>query len=64
MVYELCKRGLAVAAEQPIPLRHEGVQIDVAYRADLIVEDKVTGLWQVPTPSAGVEALAGNMADD
>ena len=41
MMYELRKRGLAVAAEQPIPLLHEGVAIDVAYRADLIVEDKV-----------------------
>ena len=41
MVYELRKRGLDVAAEQPIPLRHEGVVIDVAYRADLIVGDKV-----------------------
>ena len=41
MVYELRKRSLDVAAEQPIPLRHEGIEIDVAYRADLIVEDKV-----------------------
>ncbi len=41
MVYELSKRGLAVAAEQAIPLRHEGIEIDVAFRADLIVEDKV-----------------------
>ncbi len=32
---------MAVAAEQPVPLRHEAVEIDVAYRADLIVEDKV-----------------------
>ena len=41
MVYELRKRGLKVADEQPIPLRHDEVEIDVAYRADLIVEDKV-----------------------
>ncbi len=41
MVYELRKRGLQVEDEKPIPLRHEGVEIDVAYRADLIVEDKV-----------------------
>jgi GxxExxY protein len=41
MVYELRKRGLQVEAEKPIPLHHEGVVIDVAYRADLIVEDKV-----------------------
>ncbi len=41
MVYELRQRGLVVAAEQAIPLRHEGIEIDVAYRADLIVDDKV-----------------------
>ena len=41
MVYELRKRGLLVEAEKPIPLHHEGIVIDVAYRADLIVEDKV-----------------------
>jgi GxxExxY protein len=41
MVYELRKRGLLVEAEKPIPLMHEGVSIDVAYRADLFVEDKV-----------------------
>ncbi len=41
MVYELRKRGLQVEDEKPIPLWHEGVEIDVAYRADLIVEDKV-----------------------
>jgi GxxExxY protein len=41
MVYELRKRGLKVEAEKPIPLLHESVVIDVAYRADLVVEDKV-----------------------
>ncbi len=41
MVYELRKRGLRVEAEKPITLNHDGVSIDVAYRADLIVEDKV-----------------------
>jgi GxxExxY protein len=41
MVYELCQRGLKVEAEKPIALHHEGVIIDVAYRADLIIGDKV-----------------------
>jgi GxxExxY protein len=41
MIYELRKRGLKVETEKPIPLQHEGVVIDVAYRVDLIVEDKV-----------------------
>ena len=39
--YELTSRGLRVAVEQPIPLIYEAVRIEVAYKADLIVEDKV-----------------------
>jgi GxxExxY protein len=39
--YELTKRGLRVAPEYPIPLMYENVHIEVAYKADLIVEDKV-----------------------
>ena len=41
LAYELMERGLPVAIEQPIPLVYEKVRIDVAYRADLIVDDKV-----------------------
>jgi GxxExxY protein len=41
MLYELRKRGLMIVAEKPIPLQHEGMLIDIAYRADLVVEDKV-----------------------
>lgn len=41
LAHELVKRGLPVAAEQPIPLLYEGVRIDVAYKADLIVDNKV-----------------------
>ena len=41
MIYELEKRGLHVAPEQPVPLVYEGIALDVGYKADLIVEDKV-----------------------
>ncbi|NJR75287.1 MAG: GxxExxY protein [Scytonema sp. CRU_2_7] len=41
MEYELRKRGLRVEAEQPIPVVYEGVHLEVGFRADLIVEDKV-----------------------
>lgn len=41
MVYELQKRGLKVEKEVPIPVIWEGVQMDVGFRADLIVENKV-----------------------
>ena len=39
--YELGKRGLAVKAEQPIPVVYEDVHLEVGFRADLIVENKV-----------------------
>ncbi|MBD2384267.1 GxxExxY protein [Cylindrospermum sp. FACHB-282] len=39
--YELHKRGLRVEAEQPIPVVYERVHLEVGFRADLIVEDKV-----------------------
>jgi GxxExxY protein len=41
LVYELEERGLQVKSEQPIPITYEGVQLEVGFRADLIVEDKV-----------------------
>ncbi len=39
--YELGKRGLAVKAEQPIPVVYEDVHLEIGFRADLIVENKV-----------------------
>lgn len=41
LVYELRKRGLQVEAEQPIPVVYHDVYMEVAFRADLIVENKV-----------------------
>jgi GxxExxY protein len=41
LAYELVKRGLSVTIEQPIPLIYENVSIDVAYKADLVVDGKV-----------------------
>ena len=41
MVHELCKRGLTVSRQQPIPLIHEDIRMDVGFRADLIVSDSV-----------------------
>jgi GxxExxY protein len=41
LLYELTQRGLKVTAEYPIPLMYEEVRIEVAYKADLLVEDKV-----------------------
>jgi len=39
--YELRQRGLRVEADQPIPVVYEGVHLEVGFRADLIVENKV-----------------------
>ncbi len=39
--YELRKRGLGVEADQPISVVYEGVHLEVGFRADLIVENKV-----------------------
>ncbi len=39
--YELRRRGLRVEADQPIPVVYEGVHLEVGFRADLIVENKV-----------------------
>jgi GxxExxY protein len=41
LAHELRRRGLSVVCQQPIPLIYEGIHLDVGYRADLIVEDKV-----------------------
>jgi GxxExxY protein len=41
LAYELGRRGLRTARQQPIPVVYEAVRIDTGFRADLIVEDKV-----------------------
>ena len=41
MLYELRKRGLRVEDEVPIPVVWEEVSLDVGFRADLILEEKL-----------------------
>lgn len=41
LAYELRKRGLRVVSEQPIPVIYEDVKLEVGFRADLIVENKI-----------------------
>jgi GxxExxY protein len=41
MAYELRKRGLQVRRQQAIPVVHDGIRMDIGFRADLIVENKV-----------------------
>ena len=39
--YELEKRGLQVKKEQPIPVIYENIKLELGFRADLIVENKI-----------------------
>ncbi len=40
LYYEICKAGLKVEKQKALPLVYEGVQLDVGYRIDLIIENK------------------------
>ena len=39
--YELCRQGLHVKRQSPVPIMWRGVEMKLGFRADLIVEDLV-----------------------
>ena len=39
--HELRKRGLRVRTEVPVPVVYDGIQLDLAYRLDMLVEESV-----------------------
>ena len=41
LAHELRLRGLVVRREVLVPIRYEGIELDAAYRIDLLVEDCV-----------------------
>ena|SRR5438105_513904 len=41
LAYELAQRGLRTVSQQPIPVVYGTIRIDIGFRADLIVEDRV-----------------------
>ncbi|HMQ33884.1 MAG TPA: GxxExxY protein [Chloroflexaceae bacterium] len=41
LAHELRGRGLRVECEQPIPLVYDGLKLEVGFRADMIVEERV-----------------------
>lgn len=41
LYYELCKHEIQVEKQKPLPLIYEEVKLDIGYRVDLIVENKV-----------------------
>jgi GxxExxY protein len=41
LAYELTHRGLTIALERGIPVEYDEVRLEVGFRADIIVENKV-----------------------
>jgi GxxExxY protein len=41
LVYELRRRGLNVETQLPVPLMWEGVALETAFRADVVVENRL-----------------------
>lgn len=41
LYHELLKRGLNVERQKPLPVLWDGIALDIGFRADLIVENKV-----------------------
>lgn len=39
--YELTEKGLSVKREVPVPVNYKSVKLDLGFRLDLLVEDKV-----------------------
>jgi GxxExxY protein len=38
LAHELGKRGIRVRTEVPLPVQYDGIELDLAYRIDLLVE--------------------------
>ncbi len=41
LAHELRKAGLSVERQKPMPIMYDGIRFDEAFRADLVVENKV-----------------------
>jgi GxxExxY protein len=41
LAYELAKRGLQLRRQQAMPVVYESVRMELGFRADLVVEEKV-----------------------
>ena len=41
MFYELCKTGVKLEKQKPLPLIYEEIKLETGYRVDLIVENKL-----------------------
>jgi len=41
LFYELKKSGLAIEKQKPLPLIYEEIKLDIGYRLDIIIENKL-----------------------
>lgn len=41
LTHELHKRGLYVETEAPIPVQYDGIQLEIGFRADMVINDKI-----------------------
>ncbi|MEO0060377.1 MAG: hypothetical protein RLZZ312_2024 [Bacteroidota bacterium] len=41
MFYELKKAGLKVEQQKPLPLLYEEIKLDIGYKIDIMIENKV-----------------------
>ena len=41
LFYEISKQGYVVQKEKPLPLIYETIKLDIGYRIDLLVENKI-----------------------
>ena len=41
LVYELGKRNLQIERQKPLPLVYENVKLEIGYRLDVLVENKI-----------------------
>ena len=54
MAWELTSRGLRFERERPVPIIYKGRRLDVGYRLDLIVENRVIVELKAVTEFTGV----------
>ena len=41
LFYELNKTGLYIQKQKPLPLIYEGIKLEIGYRVDILIENKV-----------------------
>jgi GxxExxY protein len=41
LAHQLRSRGIEVRCEVPMPVRYDGIEIEVGYRADMVVQDSI-----------------------